>query len=124
MDAGRVEIPGSAPQHAENASRSPVSPGEPLTVSVILNHPDAADVSAVENFAHEYGLQVVEASAEKRTVKLAGTAAQMQAAFGVQLAHYGSAISYAGPITVPAALGGKIMAVLGLDQRPIARPRS
>ena len=121
MGTGRVEIPGSAPKHAENVSRSPVSPGISLSVSVILAQPNAEDVASVEHFGREYGLQVEEGSAEKRTVKLAGTAEQMEQAFGVELGHYGDAISYAGPLTVPDSLNGKVIAALGLDQRPIAR---
>ena len=123
MQAGRVEIPGSAPQHTEYAARSPLPPGGRMTVSVVLAHPDASDVALVENFAKDYGLEVPEASAERRTVKLSGTAEQMERAFGVQLAMFGNAISYTGPITVPEAMAGKVMAVLGLDQRPVARRR-
>jgi subtilase family serine protease len=123
MESGRVEIPGSAPLHAENVQRTPVPPNQQMTASVILEHADPRDVTLVEKFAKEYGLQVHEASAEKRTVKLGGTAEQMERAFGVQLARYGNSISYAGPITVPEVLGGRVMAVLGLDQRPLARIR-
>jgi kumamolisin len=118
---GRVEIPGSAPTHTQSASRTPIAPGEELSVSVILMRPDPAAIAAVENFAKTYELQATEASAEKRTVKLAGTAAQFERAFGVQLGTFGNYISYAGPLTVPDTLADKVLAVLGLDNRPIAR---
>ena len=57
-----------------------------------------------------------------------GLTAQMQAAFGVTLEVVGDAasqqhITYQGPLTVPKQLDGIIVAVLGLDQRPVAKPR-
>lgn len=123
MGGGRVKIPGSAPQHTGSAPHAPIQTDLPLTVSVILAKPDPQDTALVEAFAQSYGLQVIESAPEKRTVKLAGTAADFERAFGVQLGRFGNFISYEGPLTIPTALGGRILAVLGLDNRPVASPR-
>ena len=88
---------------------------------------DEADLEKVEDFAHDHGLDVVEASAARRTVVLAGTIADMRAAFGVDLALYehpqlGLFRGRVGPIYIPKELDGIVEAVLGLDDRPQARP--
>jgi kumamolisin len=61
-----------------------------------------------------------------RTVKLTGTVRAMSNAFGVTLSLHRSAVGTfrgrQGPISVPAHLGPRIVAVLGLDTRPAARP--
>jgi kumamolisin len=86
---------------------------------------DPLDLQSVAVFAASYGLTVTESSAAKRGVKVSGTVAQMEAAFGVTL--YGCKIGgqtylcYEGALTIPASLDGIIEGVLGLDQRPAAR---
>ena len=77
-------------------------------------------MEAVSEFAQEAGLEVIEADAAKRTVKVSGLASTLAKAFGVELRSSGDYVSYSGPVTVPEELAGKIMAVLGLDNRPIA----
>jgi kumamolisin len=86
-----------------------------------------ADVEAVERFAAEHGLEVVRSSISERTVVLAGTIAAMSKAFGVQLGLYehpelGTFRGRTGEITVPSDIAGAVTAVLGLDDRPAARP--
>ena len=49
---------------------------------------DPSDIALVEQFAHEFGLSVVEASTAKRRVTLTGTIGQMQSAFGAELVCY------------------------------------
>lgn len=86
------------------------------------------DIALIENFAHEYQLTVVDSSVQKRRVILAGTAAAMTSAFGTELACYkvpGTDHTFrgrTGAISIPEELGGVIVAVLGLDSRPIAKP--
>jgi kumamolisin len=86
-----------------------------------------ADLDAVRDFAEAHGLAVVEEHAGRRTTVLAGTVAQFNDAFGVQLYHYshpgGTYRGRTGPVHIPAALDGLIEAVLGLDNRPQAEPR-
>jgi kumamolisin len=87
---------------------------------------DPKDIQAVRTFARQHGLEVVEASAPRRTVVLAGTVAQMQAAFGVQLGQYehpgGTYRGREGEITLPAELQPVVEGVFGLDDRPQADP--
>jgi kumamolisin len=92
----------------------------------VLHGADPADIALVEAFAHEYSLTVVERSAAKRSVILTGTAENMQKAFGTSLAHYESPVGRyrgrTGSIMLPAELQGVVTAVLGLDNRPVAKP--
>jgi kumamolisin len=88
---------------------------------------DPADIARVEAFARSSGLSVVEASAARHSVVLAGTVAKVSAAFGVKLAQYshpdgGTFRGRQGPIYVPAELSGIVQGVFGLDDRPAARP--
>jgi len=87
---------------------------------------DAADLAAVRAFASAHGLTVVQEQAPRRTVILSGTVAQFSAAFSVQLQQYehpdGSYRGRTGAVRLPAELDGIIEAVLGLDNRPQAKP--
>jgi kumamolisin len=86
----------------------------------------AADIAAVEKFAHTHGLAAVEQHAGRRSIVLSGTVAQFNAAFGVDLQHFdydgGSYRGRTGPVHLPAELQGVVEAVLGLDNRPAAKP--
>ena len=87
---------------------------------------EAADLAAVRAFAAANGLSVLEEHAARRTVILAGTVAQFCAAFSVQLhlmTHGGGTYrGRTGAIQLPAELDGIVEAVLGLDNRPQAKP--
>jgi kumamolisin len=88
---------------------------------------DAGDMAAIEKFAQAHGLTVLERHAEGRRVVLSGPASAMQEAFGVKLGHYGAGggpwyRSYSGAIQLPTETHAAVMAVLGLDNRPIAKP--
>ncbi len=84
-----------------------------------------ADLDAVREFAESHGLMVVQEHSGRRTVVLAGTVAQFNDAFGIELQHYshpgGTYRGRSGPVSIPAELEGVIEAVLGLDNRPQAR---
>jgi kumamolisin len=84
------------------------------------------DVQKVEEFAHEYGLSVSEANLAKGSVTLTGTVANFSKAFNVELLNYehpsGSYRGRTGPVHIPSELDGIVTAVLGLDNRPQARP--
>ncbi len=84
------------------------------------------DVQKVEEFAHEYGLSVSEANLAKGSVTLSGTVANFSKAFNVELLNYesssGSYRGRTGPVHIPSELDGIVTAVLGLDNRPQARP--
>jgi kumamolisin len=87
---------------------------------------DPGDIAAVEAFAADHGLTVEESSIALRTVVLAGTAAQLSAAFAVDLGRYQAGpVSYRGhegPVHLPADLIPAVEGVLGLDDRPVGRP--
>ncbi len=72
---------------------------------------DPADIQQVENFAREHDLQVVESSPARRSVIVAGPEDRIRAAFGTDPAH------------IPPALRDIAVAVLGISDRPVARPR-
>jgi kumamolisin len=89
---------------------------------------DPAAVKLVRAFAKEFGLTVAPDTPgpERRTIKLTGSVAAMQNAFGVTLLHKTlDGTTYRvreGSITLPAELVGPVEAVLGLDNRPQAKP--
>lgn len=141
----RVPIPGSEPPVLEGTlTLGPADPAEVTTVSVVLRPSAAAaeaadprsltreqkrerlsadpgDVQAVVEFAGESGLEVLDARPEARTVWLRGSLAALGAAFGVTFerrAHpAGDHRGQVGPVMLPAALGGRVLGVLGLDTR-------
>lgn len=85
------------------------------------------DLNAVTSFAQQQGLQVIAQSAAKRRVELVGTAAAMNAAFGIELVQFehpkGGHRGHEGPVHLPKSLEQIVTAVLGLDNRPVARPQ-
>jgi len=89
---------------------------------------DPADIALVRAFAREFNLTVEPdpTAVARRTLRLTGTAADMQRAFGVEL--HQKTISEKeyrvreGSIHLPASLVGSVVAVLGLDNRPQAQP--
>jgi kumamolisin len=85
------------------------------------------DLAAVEQFAREADLQVVASDAARRSVILRGTVRAMNAAFGTNMQRYAQGdVTFRGRIgalTIPASLSPVIVAVLGLDERPQARPQ-
>jgi kumamolisin len=94
---------------------------------------DPADAQLVSEVLGSYGLTVTETHLASRRMMVSGTIAAMQAAFGTTLAAVTSAhpdgsgnVGHryrTGSLSVPARLSGLITAVLGLDDRPQARPQ-
>ena len=89
---------------------------------------DPEALKLVKAFAKEFNL-AVEAdptAATRRTMQLTGTAADIQKAFSVELNQKNiDGVEYRvreGSIHVPSALAGVVVAVLGLDNRPQAKP--
>ena len=87
---------------------------------------DEPDMAAVRTFASRYGLRIVQEHAARRTLVLSGTVAQFSAAFSVELnlvTHPdGTYRGRTGAIHLPPKLDGIVEAVLGLDNRPQAKP--
>jgi kumamolisin len=92
---------------------------------------DPADAQLVSEVLGSYGLTVTEYHLESRRLKVSGTLAAMEAAFGTSLSVVTSPhpdgsgnVQHryrTGGLSVPAQLSGIITAVLGLDDRPQAR---
>jgi kumamolisin len=87
---------------------------------------DPTSVALVSAFAQEFGLTVETAPAGHCTVHLSGSVDAMEKAFGVTLktetTHAGTFRVREGGIYLPEELQGHVLAVLGLDNRPQARP--
>ena len=87
---------------------------------------DPADITAVKTFASAHGLAVVQEHAGRRTIILSGTVAQFNSAFDVDLQQFehdgGSYRGRTGPVHLPDELKNIVEAILGLDNRPTARP--
>ena len=94
---------------------------------------DPSDVGLVTSALEQHGLTVTETRPESRRVKVSGTIAAMSAAFGTTLTLVTSvhpdgsgSVTHryrSGGLSVPADLSGIVTAVLGLDDRPQARPQ-
>jgi kumamolisin len=94
---------------------------------------DPADAQLVAEVLGEYGLSVTEYHLPSRRLKVSGTIAAMQAAFGTTLTSVTSPhpdgsgdVQHryrTGSLSVPASLSPIITAVVGLDDRPQARPQ-
>src|ERR1700744_6135326 len=83
-------------------------------------------IDKVKEFAAQAGLKVIDESVRRRTVELQGTVAALTSAFAVTLQqpeqggiHYRART---GSIHVPEEIAQSIEAVLGLDNRPQAKP--
>jgi kumamolisin len=87
---------------------------------------DPADLEKVAAFARAHDLAVVQSDVGRRTVILSGTVAQFDAAFDVELQDFeydaGSYRGRLGPVHIPDELSGVVEAVMGLDNRPVAKP--
>jgi kumamolisin len=147
----RVPLKGSA-RTAFDVSRvstllSPVKEEEPITVTVLLPRKAAIDPTVrltreefaerygvderskeiVRSFAAEYGLSVEEPKEPgRRSLQLTGSQEAMEKAFGVSLQTHttqrGLLRVRQGGITIPEELAPHVEAVLGLDNRPQAKP--
>ncbi|HEY6324734.1 MAG TPA: S53 family peptidase [Thermoanaerobaculia bacterium] len=146
----RVSVPGSERQPVPGAKvLGPADPSQRISVTLVL-HPrqeigserrpcplsrlelaaargaDLADIALIQEFAHLHGLDIAEISLPRRSVVLAGSVDAMSRAFTTQLSRVqleGRVVRQrTGALTVPQHLGGRIAAVLGLDDRPQARP--
>ena len=93
---------------------------------------DPADTDLVRQTLTGLGLEVTEVHPATRRIKVAGTLGGLSRAFGVRLQQVsspdpvsGRSVTHRyreGPLSVPAPLAGIVLAVLGFDTRPQARP--
>jgi kumamolisin len=91
---------------------------------------DPADIDLASQTLTSRGLQITATAPGSRRVKVAGTVGELAGTFGVTLRQVsspdpgGRVVTHRyreGPLYIPAALDGIVLAVLGLDTRPQAR---
>jgi kumamolisin len=84
-------------------------------------------IAAVNSFAATFGLRVANTDQRRRVMRLSGSVANMERAFGTSLSNYSmgprSYRGRQGPLLLPTEIVGHVEAVLGLDNRPVAKPR-
>jgi len=103
-------------------------PGQHLTRDEFAKQFSASpgDCAAIREFAQANGLTVAGEDPAAHTIRLRGTVAAFATAFGVELNTYqyegGSYRGRNGAVHVPDSLAPIVEAVLGLDDRPQARP--
>jgi hypothetical protein len=116
-------------------------PGEPITVtvylrmrpeggdhaseSVSLGQPPPETAEAVMEYVRGCGL-TVEPSLAPEAIRLSGPVSAVERCFGVRLTRWhtaegGQALVPDGPVYLPRSLVSEVVAVLGLDTRPIAQ---
>src|SRR6516165_10125474 len=84
-------------------------------------------IAAVASFAAKYGLNVTSVDQPRRVIKLSGSVSSMEQAFGTVLHDYAIGQDRyrgrQGPLLLPTEIVDYVEAVLGLDNRPVAKPR-
>lgn len=114
--------------------RRRASAPDPASIASHLSHTqlselhgaDPADVEAVEAFASEHGFMIARLNSAARSVTISGPFEAMAAAFGadVELRGLNGKVirTRQGQLAIPESLAGRLIAVLGFDQRPAAKP--
>jgi kumamolisin len=132
----RVTLVGSERKPPKNANKAgKVQKDSQVSVTVVVRRngagaaaADPGDLDVVEQFAHHARLTVVDSNPRKRRVILTGSASDISKAFGAKLTRYKSKQTgttfrcRTGMLTVPEELHGMVVAILGLDNRPVAKP--
>jgi kumamolisin len=144
-----VVLSGSERPRKHGAERvGDVDPASPVEVTVTLRGPELPRVSPGESMSREelervyasssedmdavaaalrgYGLEELDRAPSARSMRVVGSAAQMDAAFAANLGVYRSADGAQfrgreGELQVPTRLEGIVTGVFGLDQRRVAR---
>jgi kumamolisin len=84
-------------------------------------------IDAIRAFATTHGLTITNVDQARRVIELSGTVANMEQAFGTLLHDYaigrGTYRGRRGPLLLPPEIIPHVEAVLGLDNRPVAKPR-
>lgn len=87
----------------------------------------ADDFAKIAAFANETGLSIVKQDPARRLIKLSGPIDKMEAAFRTKLHYYNDGQhafrARSGTLSAPADVVESVEAVLGLDTRPIAKPK-
>jgi kumamolisin len=148
MTDTHVVLSGSNRPRKQDAERvKDVDPASPVEVTVTVRGPDLpqvtpgksmsreqlersysaspADMDAVASELGQYGLEVVDSAPSTRSLRVRGTAGQMDTAFRADLGIYRhddhEFRGREGSLQIPASLEGIVTGVFGLDQRRVAR---
>jgi kumamolisin len=150
MSDGHVVLPGSHRPAKQDAVRvGDVDPGSRVEVTVTLDGPELAeldtgkagisrgdfaarygagadDIAKVKATLEQFGLVVEEASSAGRSMRVSGTAANMEEAFHPGLGVYsspdqGEFRGRDGDLQIPADLDGLVTGVFGFDERRMVR---
>jgi kumamolisin len=151
VPTSRIVLPGSYRNPVKDGERiGPANPSEQTYVTVIVRRKsepvpitafgtnadrqryisdhgaNASDLLSVVEFAKEHNLKCRNEDAATRSVELHGTLSDLSRAFEVGLEgvriHGKNYRVRRGDLTVPEEIAGKVQAVLGLDNRPAAKP--
>jgi kumamolisin len=155
MSDQRIPVPGSEDKlRAGERWSTDATPAQPITASILLRRhsgapsgedllsghyqapsreaaeaslrADPGDIKAVTDFLQQQGLKVLDEDAAARRIRVEGSAAAIDSAFGVRIRWAEDAkghrfLTYEGSISVPKQLSGIITAVLGLSTRSVAQ---
>ena len=137
-EPARFTIPGSERQALPGITAAqPVDPAAPIELTVVLRRradgtvgADPGDLEAVRSGLESAGFEIVTADAPSRRIRVRGSAETVSRVFGTEVrqvsyrAAGGQTISHrqrTGELSVPAEFGDRVLAVLGIDDRPQAR---
>jgi kumamolisin len=137
-ESPRITLSGSMREPApDSADAQPLDPNASIELTVVLRRrtdgelgADPDDVATVTAAIEQAGLEVVATDAPSRRLRVRGPASAVSSAFGTELqqvssrAPDGRTVTHrqrTGELSVPAALGDRVLAVLGIDDRPQAR---
>jgi len=84
---------------------------------------DPADVERLRTFSKKHGMRELDCHMDRRTLHLSGSVQSMKGAFGVDMGQYAmgsSGAHFIGCAQEPTLPDPAIIAVLGLDKRPVA----
>lgn len=148
MPSDRKSIVGSRRVAPTEPRLGPTDPAQRAEISIYLRPLGSASSSAatrssmrsarektmqrsfdlVATFAEAHGLAVIERHPGRRLLKVAGSIAVLEEAFGTHLEMFdhphGAFRGRSGELTAPAEVAEVVEAVLGLDQRPAATAKS
>jgi kumamolisin len=129
--ADHVALSGSErPRQRESERLRDLDPDERIDITVTVAPERQGDtIQQVAAALERLGLSVISSSQASHSVRLSGTAAQMEAAFQPALAVYkhpeqGEFRGRERGLQIPAELEGLITGVFGLDERRVARRRA
>jgi kumamolisin len=129
--ADQVPLPGSQRPRPRDAQRlRDLDPDERIEITVTVTRDRGSDaIQQVAQRLVQLGLTVLTESSQTMSLRLSGSAAQMEAVFGPGLGVYshpeqGEFRGREGQLQIPAELEGLISGVFGLDQRRVARRRA